>query len=223
MQRATERGVDLTVWLSAQQTQIFSGDSRYSLTISTNPFEPFLMGHWFQTCLSITHTGGFNSWSVFANAADANKLLLVLRDDRGNIVGRKLLAISKAWELIPFRTYLRLDNEDLRRNLERAIDEECLRLAARMGLRIGQRADIEPLHGWDWYDDGPVAAEGPAARPRCLLPSLESTIRLPSWMRQRSRSSSFPAPSIHSIRQPWSDTQTPQQIRPNDRRRDSGG
>ena len=60
------------------------------------------MGNLFNTCLSV---GDSNAFSTVANACEINKQVLYLSNEKGHIIGRKLIALSKNGNLYGFNTY----------------------------------------------------------------------------------------------------------------------
>lgn len=109
----------------------------------------------FDSCLDLR--GGVYCESVVPNFMDANKQLLVLLDDSGKMVGRKLLAISRGNELLGYRLYLASDAEESKQVYDAVyveVQQYCQNLANRVGLVLGSDSEPHKLHGSNWYDDG---------------------------------------------------------------------
>lgn len=68
-----------------------------------NPFDIFMMGYYFDTCLSIP--SGDYAESVIINAADINKKVIYAKNRKGDVIGRKLLALSVDLRLLGFSSY----------------------------------------------------------------------------------------------------------------------
>jgi hypothetical protein len=60
------------------------------------------MGNFFGTCLSV---GDVNAFSTVANACEANKRVVYLRDAAGHVIGRKLLVLTRGGRIVGFRSY----------------------------------------------------------------------------------------------------------------------
>ena len=100
---------------------------RYVPAIEEDPIEVLRMGIPFGTCLSLTDSS--NAAAAVCNAWRRQQACAVyLRDRRGVIVGRKLLSISGAFELLGYELYLALPPE-LRPPIAAAVSDLCLELA----------------------------------------------------------------------------------------------
>ncbi|QSQ18943.1 hypothetical protein JY651_26695 [Pyxidicoccus parkwayensis] len=163
LKRAAKR-MNVEAWLAPRSTEVRLEGRRYVLSLEQDPLQVLRMGIPFNTCLSIE--GGGGSAATVLNALDANKRVLYLRDEAGNIVARKLLAVSRDWKLLGYRLYVALERE-LRPEVERAFLTFCEDLASSARLRLATSGEPEPLHPGRWYDDGTVpfhlsGAAGPA-------------------------------------------------------------
>jgi len=148
--------MDVDAWLSAFATDVEIDARRYRLALEDDPLEVLRMGVPFGTCLSLGD--GRPAPPAALNALDANKRVLYLRDEQGQIVARKLLAVSRGWKLLGYRLYCTLDL-DAYEAVRTAVGAFCRSLAERTGLAtsvIGRPAD---LHDGEWHDDGAVAFE----------------------------------------------------------------
>ena len=144
--------LDIEAWLAPRHRELELAGQRYVLAIEEDPIEVLRMGIPFGTCLSLTD--GSNAAAAVCNAADANKRVLYLRDRRGVIVGRKLLAISGAFELLGYELYLALP-PSLRPQLGAAVFELCQELAQAARIPFSSTGVPERIHDGFWYDDGP--------------------------------------------------------------------
>jgi hypothetical protein len=97
-----QRGIDVEVW--AGRFAETAETPRGSLTVSleTDPLKVLQMGNYFRTCLS---EGGVNAFATVANACEANKRVAYVRNARGAVVGRKLLAMTAGGRILGFRSY----------------------------------------------------------------------------------------------------------------------
>lgn len=142
----------IDAWLAPRRRELELEGQRYVLAIEEDPIEVLRMGIPFGTCLSLTD--GSNAAAAVCNAADANKRVLYLRDRRGVIVGRKLLAISGAFELLGYELYLALP-PGLRPQIAAAVTALCQELAQAARIPLSAAGVPERLHDGFWYDDGP--------------------------------------------------------------------
>ncbi|WP_395094771.1 hypothetical protein [Armatimonas sp.] len=149
LEALTARGVDALAWRAPHGESV----SGLHLHLETDPLHVLQMGNYFDTCLSF---GGINAFSTVANACDANKRVLYVRDTKGRIVARQLLALNSEDQLVGFNLYSTLSAEE-RPKLTRAVVDYIQRFATRCGLELGSEGTVPPLLATDWYDDGITA------------------------------------------------------------------
>lgn len=124
------------------------------VTIETeHRFEEILkMGTYVNSCLSL---GSFNQYSAIANALDANKRVLYMRDANGQFLARQLLAITKDRKLACFEVYQSGGCSDRQLILDffSAVD---VAFAEELGvvIQVEQEYEIEKVVCKEWYDDG---------------------------------------------------------------------
>jgi len=119
------------------------------LSVETDPFEILFMGEYgFASCLSLR---GSNAWSAVSNAIDIDKAIVWAREPGGNVVGRRLLALTPDGILV-FRTYTNRHGLAL----DRVFDEFVEQLARHCGTRITRAGRAGPLLSDRWYDDGSI-------------------------------------------------------------------
>jgi len=119
------------------------------LSVESDPFEILFMGEYgFASCLSLR---GSNAWSAVSNAIDIDKAIVWAKEPGGNVVGRRLLALTPDGILV-FRTYTNRHGLAL----DRVFDEFVELLAQRCGTRITHGGRAGPLLSDRWYDDGSV-------------------------------------------------------------------
>jgi hypothetical protein len=119
------------------------------LAVESDPFEILFMGEYgFASCLSLR---GSNAWSAVSNAIDIDKAIVWAKEPGGNVVGRRLLALTPDGILV-FRTYTNRHGLAL----DRVFDEFVEQLAAHCGTRITHGGRAGPLLSDKWYDDGSI-------------------------------------------------------------------
>jgi hypothetical protein len=180
-------------WL-AEWSLVVSGRTG-SLTVyaSTDPLEVLQMGSLFGTCLS---AGRSNAHAAVAAAAEVNKRVLYVRDAAGRVIGRQLLALTAAGELIGFTAYgsgsaepnqhgawVKLALELLALAIARASGARLMpaaRVAAGLtaseetSLMLFCRGYVDSPEQFDWWlqalaEADPRSGDGDRARLRALL------------------------------------------------------
>jgi len=141
----------IQAWLAPRRRTLEIDGQRHELSLEDDPLEVLRMGVPFDTCLALET--GFNADSTVLNAVDANKRVLYLRDARGSVVARKLIAVASDWTLIGYRLYLARDAGS-RPAVAAAVFELCRALADECGLPLGRDGAPETIHPGFWYDDG---------------------------------------------------------------------
>jgi hypothetical protein len=142
-----EIGMNLERVRISEQTPDSDFEGRILLTVETDPFEILFMGEYgFASCLSLR---GSNAWSAVSNAIDIDKVILWAKEPGGNVVGRRLLALTPGGVLV-YRTYTNRHGLAL----DRVFDEFVEQYAAHCGARIAHGGQAKPLLSDRWYDDG---------------------------------------------------------------------
>jgi hypothetical protein len=90
-----------------------------------------------------------------ANAVELNKRVVFARDAKGRAVGRQLLALSGDGKLLGFHVYVSLEGQNAA-HLRAAFGSYARDFAARCGLELGDKGEVERLFVSDWYDDGTI-------------------------------------------------------------------
>jgi hypothetical protein len=152
--RAWERRhprIDLDLWTRGVDAD-YAGDDgrRVSLRTEQNPVEVLKMGTYVGSCLGL---GGRFTDSAAAVLLDVNKQVVYVRDDRGTVLARQLVALTKDDRLVPFAVYPR----STPRWIRHCVDEHDRRLAASLGVELARRGDpylIEHVLSQEWWDDG---------------------------------------------------------------------
>lgn len=123
-------------------------EGRIVLEVETDPFQVLFMGEYgFASCLSLRGSG---VWSAVSNAIDVDKAIVWAKEGAGNVVGRRLIALT-ADGMISFRTYS--NRHGL--SLDGMFDDFVEAYARRCGTRWVRNARSPgPLLSDRWYDDG---------------------------------------------------------------------
>ncbi len=147
---AANNGVDLTRWFSGDPFDVPPPDEGAPLVfrLEDDPLEIMKMGLWFDTCLS---PGDFNFFSTVANAADANKRVLVGRDEKGTAQVRCLFAITEEWHVLAFHVY----SHERAKWAREAVQHVLRSLCSALGIEPAPRGKVPTLVANKWYDDGP--------------------------------------------------------------------
>lgn len=151
-------------WLAPRRRTLELAAHRLTIALEDDPLEVLRMGIPFDTCLSLTD--GFNAESTVLNAVDPNKRVLYVRDARGAVVARKLLAVSSEFHLLGYRLYM--VRGDLP-GLGDAVRAFCRELAADCALELADAGAPATIHPGFWYDDGTAAWAGLAHVARTSL------------------------------------------------------
>ena len=144
--------LDQAAWLAGVTTRgRVEGLGEITLAVETDPLEALKAGTYVGSCLG---RGGGLAWSAAAIVLDINKHVVYARDARGAVVGRQLLAISEADELVCFTPYVTTSThalEPLFRDFDRAF-------STRLGLPVfadsSERSyEVASILSRDWWDD----------------------------------------------------------------------
>jgi hypothetical protein len=135
--------------IAMQQEDESDYEGKIVLEVETDPFHVLFMGEYgFASCLSLR---GSNVWSAVSNAIDIDKAVIWARDPAGNIVGRRLVALTPQG-LVSYRTYTNRHGLSLDGFFEKflaAYAEYC-------GTKVTHKVSPGPLLSDDWYDDGSI-------------------------------------------------------------------
>jgi len=159
---ARSNGVDVERWLHPASVTVETACGPVVIEAARDPFRYFLMGQYGRTCLR-AYEACFPE-TLLVNAHDANKSLLLVRSEDGEVLGRKLVAIDSSWRLVGFRFYGTSDMPDQSSELEKAVNAYCSSWTELMHVNFsddGRVPTLAPLH---WHDDGDVSWVIPVER-----------------------------------------------------------
>lgn len=148
------KGFAVDQWLAPARKLTRIGEREVMVSVSQDPYEIFMMGNYFGSCLS---QGGCNEMSVLSNAADANKQVVYVHDMNGTVLARQLITINRKRELLRYCLYVatkEISGEDCKLKYRTVVDGFCKDLARRVGLKLGQDGSPFSLSNQFWYDDG---------------------------------------------------------------------
>jgi hypothetical protein len=135
--------------IALQQEDESDYEGKIALEVETDPFQVLFMGEYgFASCLSLR---GANVWSAVSNAIDIDKAVVWARDPSGNIVGRRLIALTPHG-VVSYRTYTNRHGLSLDGFFEKFLDA----YAEHCGTKVTHRVSPGPLLSDDWYDDGSI-------------------------------------------------------------------
>lgn len=140
--------IEVDTWLAGFDTTRDVEGEPIRYCTEGNPVLASHMGSWFGTCLALDD--GFNRAAALTNAVEVNRHVVYGYDLSGNIVARKLIAISSSGGLLGYRTYAHasVDVHDVN------LSAICREFAGRCGLRLDSTGRPASLTGHFWYDDG---------------------------------------------------------------------
>ena len=181
-------GLDIDRWLVGIRSTAIVDGTRLEIYTETEPLRALEMGSLFSTCLGV---GGVNAFAAVANAIELNKRVLYLKMERGAVIGRRLIGLSRSIEgmggkpvLVAFRSYGSCNPSEWSPEVRSSpwvkilFDLHCSRLARDVGAEVSSDATIlqEASNSLPmflkWYNDGPEAMDwwvtSPLMRPLVL-------------------------------------------------------
>ncbi|MFH0978146.1 MAG: hypothetical protein V1837_02475 [Candidatus Woesearchaeota archaeon] len=138
------------------KTQFIQNARRVTVYTEQNPIKILQMGNVVGgSCLA---TDGSNSWTTVTNALDVNKRVLYCFDKAGDIMARRLIAMTNQGKIIQLGVYNNYPELDL----DSVFEEYTLELAQRCGTttaneaNVNDRQDVATLLADRWYAGTPV-------------------------------------------------------------------
>ena len=102
LERVAAGGVLPDAWLAFRSRAVERAADVLTAYATTDPLEVLQMGSLFGTCLSADR---FNAHAAVAAAVEVNKRVLYVKDRRGRVLGRQLLAMLTSGEIVGFTCY----------------------------------------------------------------------------------------------------------------------
>ena len=130
------------------ETEHILNIKKIRIYVERNPIKVLQMGNLVGGSCLATKAG--NSWSTIANACDINKKVLYAVDDEGNMLGRKLIAMTNTGEIVQFRTYNNFQNLDL----DYLFESFILKFSKECNAKLSNVGEVKRLTSERWYDDG---------------------------------------------------------------------
>lgn len=141
---------DVEGWMQRKEEIVTIKARKYTVQDSGNLVEFLVMGNYFDTCLALPD--GFNKLSVLLNAIDLNKKLLVIKNHKGKVVGRKLIALNSELQLIGYHDYSGIAGAANEVNM--VFTSFCKQIAKRSHTALANTGRPPKLHRGFWYNDG---------------------------------------------------------------------
>ena len=137
-------------WLAERSLVIAGPSGPLRARVTTDPLEVLQMGSLFGTCLS---AGRFNAHAAVAAAIEVNKRVVYVKDAAGRVLGRQLLALTSAGEVIGFTSYGAAAEEPERHGawVKLALELLALDIARASGARL--MTDARLASGLDDADE----------------------------------------------------------------------
>ncbi len=115
-----------------------------------NPLKAVQMGEKvIGSCLRI---GGGHEEGIVPNTTDINKRTVWAEDEKGNILGWKLIAITEEGKITGFQDL----KNDTRIDLQSCYKDFCSEFANNLKTKLASKGEIVELVGEHWYNDGIV-------------------------------------------------------------------
>ncbi|NQZ67027.1 MAG: hypothetical protein HRT89_03050 [Lentisphaeria bacterium] len=143
--------INTDVWLSDYQDEHKVFNSKWTLYLEMDPIKVLEMGNLFGTCLSL---GGDFAYSTVANAIEINKRVIYIRNEKGHVIGRKLIALSREGVLYGFNSYGKSEWTKI------LLDLFCYEFALKCKSRIATTKESNNMEDSEvklfakWYNDG---------------------------------------------------------------------
>ncbi len=150
--RQKHPGIDWNVWRGGLTVEGVTGTgAALTLAVETDPLEALKLGTYVGSCLGL---GGAFAYSAAAVVLDFNKQVIYARDAKGKVVGRQVVALSEARQMVCFEVYP-LDAQKRLGPLFAAYDRQW---SAALGLAVydadgDEEYDIAHILSHGWWDD----------------------------------------------------------------------
>ena len=150
--RQKHPGIDWNVWRGGLVVEgVTDAGAAVTLAVETDPLEALKLGTYVGSCLGL---GGAFAYSAAAVVLDFNKQVVYARDAKGKVVGRQVVALSEAQQMVCFEVYP-LDAQKRLGPLFAAYDRQW---SAALGLPVydadgDEEYDIAHILSHEWWDD----------------------------------------------------------------------
>jgi hypothetical protein len=143
IRRARKCGVRVDRWLAGFRQEVVHEGRHYVIDTEKDPLRAMHLGTHFGTCLSLSD--GLFAETAFLIAVNVNKHVVYLKDEKGVVVGRKVIGASASGRLVGYQVFLR---RGLPGRLAEILDGAVLAFGRRCGLRPARSGESEEwLHG----------------------------------------------------------------------------
>ena len=95
------------------------------------------------SCLRL---GGGHEWATITNALDVNKRVLYAENEKGAILGRRLITMSDQGHILQYTVY----NNTPEIDLDTLFEKFTLELAQRCNAKVANDGEVSVLVGEDW-------------------------------------------------------------------------
>ncbi|MBU1198765.1 MAG: hypothetical protein KKF46_06225 [Nanoarchaeota archaeon] len=131
---------------SLQGQNIFIKDTKkIKIYVETNPLKILQMGNVVSgSCLSVD---GGSPWTTITNATDVNKNVLYAENEKGTILGRRLISMTNNGRIIQYQTY----NNALEIDLDILFEKFTIELAQACKTQVADDGKTSVLVGESWY------------------------------------------------------------------------
>ncbi len=146
-------GFDLERWEKGFSTQVSYRTGKLRIKTEHHMLRAAHMGTWFDTCLSLED--GYHAMSAFTHVLDANKHVVYVENARGEVVARKLIALSSQYTLLGYPLYTRegIQEDSVTMLVDGAIEEFASACNIALGHE-GKPVEIRTVEGEGVYYDG---------------------------------------------------------------------
>jgi hypothetical protein len=140
--------LDAAVWIDGIETRgEIAGIGEVRIAVEKDALEALKLGTYVGSCLG---RGGNLEYSAAAIVLDVNKHVVYARDARGTVIGRQVVAISEAEQLVCFAVYSTAKRE----LLEPLFRDHDRAFAAKLALPLcSDDYEIVSILSREWWDD----------------------------------------------------------------------
>jgi hypothetical protein len=154
-------GINIKTWMKGFEKKWKVAGGQWRVYSESNPLKILQMGNLFGTCLSI---GGSYAYSTIANAVEINKHILFMENEKGHIIGRKLILLHPQGKLFGCNSYGSTESYYLKSGgspwVKILFDLLCLDIVNKCNLKFPEEKDYDEIDEdpfkmfSHWYFDG---------------------------------------------------------------------